>query len=89
MNGANLTGACLCSATLSWGGLELNGANLTNADFTGVDLSQAELAGATWSNTICPDGSYNKGTSPCTEAQISDPVDTGENYSCECGQPSL
>ena len=57
--GANLAGANLTSADLenAW----LMGANLTNADLSYADLTNALLinatfTGATWDQTICPDG---------------------------------
>lgn len=53
---ANLTGADLAGADLYTG--TLAGANLTNADLRGPGLLDVvNVTGASWSNTICPDGS--------------------------------
>jgi len=64
LSNANLSGANLKGANLS--GANLSGANLSNANLTGANLTGATLTGAittgaifksaTWSNTICPDG---------------------------------
>ena len=39
--------------------------NLSNANLTGANLTDA-----IWGNTICPDGTMNSGTSPCTAEQL-------------------
>ena len=62
--GANLARADLQHANLSHADLltaDLRGANLLLADLSGADLREAMLTGAilagvTWSNTLCPDG---------------------------------
>jgi len=38
-------------------GADLRGADLTGADLTGTTVTAADTAGATWSDTTCPDGS--------------------------------
>ena len=58
LDGANLTNANLTNAKLA-------GANLSGADLTGADLAYA-----TWVDTVCPDGTINEGTSPCTREQL-------------------
>ena len=65
---AGLTGAILNSA-------KLNGANLIEtrlrfADLTGTNLTGANLDSTIWSEMICPDGTKNSGTSPCTSEQL-------------------
>lgn len=59
LSGANLNGANLSGTNLT--GANLSGANLANANLTGANLSGAITTGAnfnraTWSNTVCPDG---------------------------------
>ena len=61
--GANLSGADLSEANLI-------GATMADANLTGANLNGAYLNGAYFSNTICPDGSMNSGTSPCTAEQL-------------------
>ena len=65
---ANFSGANLYDADLSKA--NLTKANLTGANLTNANLTNANLDGATWSRTICPDGSKNDGTSPCTAEQL-------------------
>ena len=79
---ANLTDANLSNAKLSGANLTdatLTGANLTGANLEGATLPGANLEGAflpntiqsaTWSNTTCPNGDKNSGTSPCTGEQL-------------------
>ena len=52
--GVDLTGADLQHADL--GEANFAGANLTDVNFNGAALNANGLTGATWSNTICPDG---------------------------------
>jgi hypothetical protein len=61
--GADLTGADLAGADLYIG--SLNGANLTDANLRGAFLDGVDLTGATWSNTICPDGFNTAGSGTC------------------------
>lgn len=62
LTGVDATGANLQSATFGIAALaDLRGADLRNADFTdanlfGTFIDGADLSGATWSNTLCPDG---------------------------------
>ena len=63
LSNANLSGADLYKA-------DLTDADLSNANLSGADLSKARLADTIWSNTICPDGTLNSGTSPCTAEQL-------------------
>ena len=77
LTGANIINANLTDANLS--NAKLSGANLTDATLTGANLTGANLEGATlpntipsatWSNTTCPNGDINSGTSPCTGEQL-------------------
>jgi uncharacterized protein YjbI with pentapeptide repeats len=52
--GVDLTGVDLDHADLYLG--TLADANLTDVNFRGAGLDVVDLTGATWSNTICPDG---------------------------------
>jgi streptogramin lyase len=60
--GAVLIGVDLSGADLRWATIGLSPmqqADLTDADLRGSDLQHATLDGATWSSTICPDGSLS------------------------------
>ena len=78
LNYANLTRAELSDADLTRANLSyallkdayLFGANLTGANLTYATLNGADLTNAIWGNTICPDGTLNSGTSPCTAEQL-------------------
>ena len=50
LNNGTFTNTALSFANLS-------NATITGADLTGANLFDANVTGATWSNTICPDGS--------------------------------
>jgi alpha-tubulin suppressor-like RCC1 family protein len=52
--GTNLTGADLRAAKLAF--VNLSHSNLTSANLDGAILFYVNVSGATWSNTICPDG---------------------------------
>ncbi len=70
---ADLTGADLTKAELSAARLiksDLSGANLSGANLASAILDGAELTDAIWVNTICPDGTKNADTSPCTTEQL-------------------
>lgn len=59
MFGANFTGADLTGTNLTGAVLQnavLTRANLTGANLTDANMTNAVTAGATWSDTICPDG---------------------------------
>ena len=50
-------------------------ANFSGADFSGAyfenaDFTYSVLDNVIWSNTTCPDGTKNDGTSPCTPEQL-------------------
>ena len=50
-------------------------ADFTSADFTGAyfkdaDFTSSVLDNVIWSDTTCPDGTTNSGTSPCTAEQL-------------------
>ena len=68
LNMANFSGANLRSATLT--DAYLTDANLTGANLVNANLTNAVLNDAIWSNTICPDGTKNKGSSPCMVEQL-------------------
>ena len=73
LTGANLTGAWLAGARLIGADLteaDLSYANLSVADLTEANLNGANMYGVNWRGTICPDGTLNSGTSPCTAAQL-------------------
>ena len=83
LTGAQLTGANLFHANLSNSDLSnavLVGADLKHADLgrvrlygtdlTGAGLLDADLTGAEWRKTMCPDGTRNEGTLPCTSDQL-------------------
>ena len=73
LTGANLTGAWLAGARLNYAdlsGADLGYANLSVADLTEANLNGANMYGANWRGTICPDGTLNDGTSPCTPEQL-------------------
>ena len=73
LTGANLTGAWLAGARLIGADLtdaNLGYANLSVADLTEANLNGANMYGANWRGTICPDGTVNSGTSPCTAEQL-------------------
>ena len=78
LTNANLDGAFLQGATLSYADLNnaelknaaLNASVLSNADLTGANLNGALLTNAEWYQTTCPDGTMNKGFSPCTQEQL-------------------
>ena len=60
LGSANLSGAVLNNGTFTNTALSfanLSNASITGADLTGANLFDANVTGATWSNTICPDGS--------------------------------
>lgn len=62
---ANLTSVNFTNAYLKQA--NFIGANLTGAIFAGAQgLGSSQFYGAIWSNTICPNGNLNSGTSPCT-----------------------
>ena len=60
---ADLSNANLMDANLS-------NANLTGTVLAGTNLYDTNLTDAIWGNTICPDGTMNSGTSPCTAEQL-------------------
>ena len=60
---ANLKNANLLDANLT-------GAIFNNTNLTGANFSGATLTNAFWKDTICPDGTLNDGTSPCTAEQL-------------------
>ena len=63
---SNLTSANFYGADLAQ--TNFQGANLTGANFNTAKIGGAQFYGATWGNTICPDGTTNRGTSPCSGA---------------------
>ena len=73
LTGVNLTGAWLAGARLIGADLtdaDLSYANLSVADLTEANLNGANMNGVNWRGTICPDGTLNSGTSPCTAEQL-------------------
>ena len=80
LSGGNLSDTDLTSADLSFANLsfvDLSGADMSKgyvrlrrADLSNADLYGANLTDAIWGNTICPDGTMNSGTSPCTAEQL-------------------
>ena len=66
--GADLIDVFLIGAKLD--GADLRDANLTHAVLKSATMADANLTGAYFSNIICPDGSLNNGTSPCTAEQL-------------------
>ncbi len=72
---ADLTGADLANADLAGADLylgSLNNANLTGADLKGADLDVVNLTGATWSNTVCPDGTNSDNDGGTCASNIDD-----------------
>ena len=65
---ANLKDAKLIKAEMYDAGLE--GSDLTGATLTEAVLINTNLEDVTWNQTICPDGTMNEGTSPCTNDQL-------------------
>jgi uncharacterized protein YjbI with pentapeptide repeats len=65
-HGANLTGTNFQKANLK--NVNLSHTNLTNVNFKDADLLGANISGASWSNTICVDGtnsdSHSNGACP-------------------------
>ncbi len=63
--GANLTGAIFNDTNTA-------GGNFTRADLTGMktDAYSMENPNITWSDTICPNGTKNIGSSPCKGDQL-------------------
>jgi uncharacterized protein YjbI with pentapeptide repeats len=67
VNHANLTNAILIDASFALSelknadltGADLTSANLAFADLTDAILLSANMTNVTWSNTICPDGTYS------------------------------
>lgn len=49
---------------------KLCGANLTHAFLNDANLIWVNLTDAISDNTICPDGTLNSGSSPCTSEQL-------------------
>ena len=68
LTGANLSGAVLRRALLEK--TNFTNADLSAADMTAADVAYADFTGAIWNQTICPDGTMNDGTLPCTAAQL-------------------
>ena len=63
LSGANLSGANLSSADFydsNLSGADLTDTILTYTSFYAADLSGANLAGAQWSLTTCPDGTFSQ-----------------------------
>ena len=54
LDDANLTGANLVGAKVAF--VDLSHVNFTNANLEGAIFLGVNVSGATWSNTICPDG---------------------------------
>ena len=63
MSGANLARADLARA-------DLTDANLSYAKLLKANLTGTDLTGARWDNTVCPNGTLNSGSSPCTAEQL-------------------
>lgn len=63
---SNLTSANFYGADLSQ--TNFQGANLTGANLNTANIGGAQFYGAIWGNTICPNGTTNSGTSPCSGA---------------------
>ena len=49
---------------------DFSGSDLTGAYFKDADFAYSVLDDVIWNNTICPDGTKNSGTSPCTPEQL-------------------
>ena len=73
LRNASLKNADLSHSTLLgvlFNDADLSGANLTSASLWQSNFSDANLQDVIWSNTTCPDGTKNSGTSPCTAEQL-------------------